>query len=763
MTDATDNLSILTGTAAIRRLATLGAKFCKVKPWNSQGNSPGKAPIEENWQNKPYALDAIQPHVNAGGNVGMVCGSYSQNLILLDADEKFKEFLEEFPVLAAAPAIVREGGNKGKILVRVVGECPNGRKFRRKGEKSPFFEVLSNGNQGVIPPSKHPEGSFYTLANADKPVPEYTPDELDDLCGMWAGGRLLSPEEPQSHGVYPDAQPIPPHTNGDGLFDAVCAAWNCLRVFEHWNRARKTSVENNGKDIRLFGNGGLFIKIDGGSYSAWNMPGEVDTGGGIFQAWQYCKADDCKVPKGAAFYDLLKEMAAAAGIPIPEKKKAATKTEDQGEDRPEQKKTVDDDKKYIPDDGELANLWLSQTTLTAYGLGEWRRYKDGVWPVDETDTIGREILEVIESEKYKGVRATSSRVQSVKELGRLKSNVGNDIWDANQDIIVCQNGALHMPTMKLLPHNPDYMATFKVGYKYDPKADAEVWRYALSVAIPDAADFFQEFVGYCLTNDTRYEMALWFYGPLGCGKSTILEGVQAMLGERATLLGLADVEKSRFALGNLRGKTLAVASEQPAIYMQATHVLNAIISGEKIRTERKFQDPIEFIPRVKLIWAMNELPRVQDAGNGLFRRVKVIKFPALSAGERDPKIKEAIKTEGAGILNWAIEGLARLTKRGGFDVPECVKNATDNFQKNNDTASAFVFDCCKVGTEYKAKSSLLYEAYKTWCLANGHKPKASNNISDDWERIGFEKKKEPAGMFWNGVGVVSEYEKNMQG
>jgi len=752
--------STLTGLLALKFLSDNGAKFCKVKPWNSQGNSPGKAPFEDDWQNKPYSFEEIQPHLKAGGNVGMICGTYSNNLIMLDADERFSEFLKTNRSLEKAPTIVRDGADKGKVIVRVSGDCPNGRKFKHKGIKSPFFEVLSNGNQGVIPPSKHPEGTFYNLINADQPIPEYSPEELDDLCGIWAGGRLLSPEEPQSHGVYPETVKIPQHANGDGLFEAVSEYWNCLSVFQHWNRASKTAREKQGTELRIFGGGGMFVKVNGGAYDVWNVPGDPGVGGGIFQAWQYCKTDDCKVPTGKGFYELLCEMATAAGIPIPDRKTPEAKPP---QTQPSTQKADADEKKHVPDDGELANIWLNKTILTAYGLGDWRRYKDGVWPADETDIIGREILGVIEAARYDGVRASSAKVASVKELARLKSNVGNDVWDANQDIIVCQNGALHIPTMELLPHKPEYMATFKVGYEYDPQALADVWRYALDTTIPDAVDFLQEFVGYCLTNNTRYEMALWFYGPLGSGKSTILEGIQAMLGERATLLGLADVERSRFSLGNLRGKTLAVASEQPAIYMQATFVLNAIISGEKIKTERKFQDPIEFIPRVKLIWAMNELPRVQDAGNGLFRRVKVIKFPPMDENERDPKIKEAIKTEGAGILNWALIGLERLNHRGGFDVPECVKTATNNFQKNNDTAAAFLADCCVINPTYKVKSSLLYEKYRDWCQTNGHKPKASNTIAEDWERIGFDKKKEVSGMFWNGVGLRHNDGKIMQG
>ena len=252
-------------------------------------------------------------------------------------------------------------------------------------------------------------------------------------------------------------------------------------------------------------------------------------------------------------------------------------------------------------------------------------------------------------------------------------------------------------------------------------------------------DFLQEFAGYCLTTDTQHELALWLVGKYGSGKSTLIEGIQTMLGKRVVTLGLANIEQSRFSLGNLAGKTLAVATEQPAIYMQATHILNAIISGEILEVERKFRDPVNMRPYAKVIWAMNDMPRVPDAANGLFRRVKVIKFPPIPEKDRDPRIKEAIKTEGAGILNWALEGLRRLRARGCFEIPECVKSATADFQRHNDIPALFAEECCLIGPDYKTQANTLYQTYKKWCEDSGHKPMSSTSLASEWERLGFEK------------------------
>ena len=185
-------------------------------------------------------------------------------------------------------------------------------------------------------------------------------------------------------------------------------------------------------------------------------------------------------------------------------------------------------------------------------------------------------------------------------------------------------------------------------------------------------------------------------------------------------------------------------------------LLNQLISGEPVTVERKFEHPVSFTPRAKLLWAMNELPRIADAGDGIFRRVKVIKFPALADEDRDPAIKEAIKGEGSGILNWAIDGLARLRARGHFEFPKEVINATEDFKAGNDIELNFLIDACRYDLSNDAlrtQSSELYNAYNAWAKSNGHKAKSSTKVAEDWRRLGLVKYAADGKSFWRGVSI----------
>lgn len=400
-----------------------------------------------------------------------------------------------------------------------------------------------------------------------------------------------------------------------------------------------------------------------------------------------------------------------------------------------------------PTDDELADRWLESHPEYAYGQGEWKRYQDGTWsPVDEAE-VSRQVKHVLISAKIEGIRPTANLVSGVERLARIDVQVRDDAWDANTDILVCRNGTLHIPSGELQVHDPFNRATSGVPYDYDPEAEAPMWGKFLNDFVDaETIHFLQEFAGYCLTTDTGHELALWLTGRPGGGRSTFLAGLWAMLGEKAGKLGLGEIVRSRFAMARVPGKTLLVSTEQPLNFVRASDVINELISGDPVTVDEKFKPAYEVIPRAKIAWAMNDLPRIPSANDGLFRRVKVVDIIPIPESERDPSVKETINEEGAGILNWALEGLNRLRKREHFEIPQQVATTTRRWQQTNDILALFVAEECETGEDKSVRGKKLYSSYRHWCERNGFKPKSSNAVAEDWRRLGFESGRDKQGV-----------------
>ena len=135
--------------------------------------------------------------------------------------------------------------------------------------------------------------------------------------------------------------------------------------------------------------------------------------------------------------------------------------------------------------------------------------------------------------------------------------------------------------------------------------------------------------------------------------------------------------------------------------------------------EHKFRVPYEIVNRAKIIWAMNDLPRILSPNDGIYRRAMLLEVPALEPGAKRPEILDNVPNEGPGILNWALEGLRRLEARGWkFDVPAEIALKTAEWKTENDQVSQFLNDWYEVDPSLPASSSVeraeLYRYYKLW-------------------------------------------------
>lgn len=151
----------------------------------------------------------------------------------------------------------------------------------------------------------------------------------------------------------------------------------------------------------------------------------------------------------------------------------------------------------------------------------------------------------------------------------------------------------------------------------------------------------QEYIGYTLTADARYQRAQLWIGEGANGKGVLANIVQALHGTDRTAAVRLDALEG-FALSVLIGASLIYADEIPRARINE-QPLKSMIAGERVPIDRKYQDPLSINIRGKWLVAGNHLPIISDHSFGFWRRWDVIPFDVRIPEERqDPMLAQRI-------------------------------------------------------------------------------------------------------------------------
>jgi putative DNA primase/helicase len=372
-----------------------------------------------------------------------------------------------------------------------------------------------------------------------------------------------------------------------------------------------------------------------------------------------------------------------------------------------------------------------------YSMSGWQRYEDGVWhPVENPYQVP---YRIVRDAKADGIAYSWSAVSQVHNGAREELAIPSDKWDRHVHKLAFTNGTLNLDTFELESHRPEDYITAGVPYAYDPEVEGPNWdRYLAYLGGQlghDVVGFLLEFLGYSLTADTSEEAMLFLVGEKGSGKSTFIEGAQAMLGSDLVMTQSIAGLQQQFGRAGLVGKRLILSREMSALRLLETDIISNIVSGEPVNIEHKGRDGYDYTPVAKVIQAANRLPRVPNTEAGIYRRLKVIQYRPLE-GKPDRTLKEGIKGEGPHILNTALSGLGRYKERGGFEIPESVEQASRAWYDENDVIGTFFDDCIEDGTK-AVRLARVHVLYQRWCQQRNYKAVAYNGFAKQAQDVAF--------------------------
>jgi putative DNA primase/helicase len=308
--------------------------------------------------------------------------------------------------------------------------------------------------------------------------------------------------------------------------------------------------------------------------------------------------------------------------------------------------------------------------------------------------------------------------------------------DAN--LIAFNNGIYDLVTGELKPFSTDIVITNKIPWDYNQDAYFELADKTLNkLACDDAAirALLEECIGYCFYRRNELGKAFILTGDKNNGKSTFLDIVKTILGDKnISALDLKELG-DRFNTSMMFGKMANIGDDIGDDFLQGSQVsiFKKIVTGNRIKAERKGQDPFEFNPFIKLLFSANDIPRMKDKTGAVLRRLVIIPFNArfskyLPDGvtidpDFDPFIKyKLIQKESIEyLIKLGVEGLKRVITNNEFTKSEKVQGQLDEYEEENNPIIAFIADC-GVDMIENEPTNEVYKRYQVFCAENSMQP-----------------------------------------
>lgn len=363
-------------------------------------------------------------------------------------------------------------------------------------------------------------------------------------------------------------------------------------------------------------------------------------------------------------------------------------------------------------------------------------YKDGVYENGYKE-IETEMIHYIPNLKKTQRREVLDYMELITEERQMS--------EAN--LIVFENGVYDMVTGELKPFSSDMVITNKIPWNYNPDAYSELADKTLDKLACNDRNIrllLEECIGYCFYRRNELGKAFILTGDKSNGKSTFLDCMKAMLGEQnISALDLKELG-DRFSTAMMFGKLANIGDDIGDDFLQGSQVsiFKKVVTGNRIKAERKGQDPFEFNPFIKLLFSANDIPRMKDKTGAVLRRLVIIPFNATFSKESDdydPYIKYKLIEQDCMeyFIRVGVEGLQRVIINQGFTQSEKVQNQLNEYEEENNPIIAFIADCGVDAIENEPTNEV-YKRYQVFCAENSMQPMSNIVFSKQInKRLGF--------------------------
>jgi P4 family phage/plasmid primase-like protien len=313
--------------------------------------------------------------------------------------------------------------------------------------------------------------------------------------------------------------------------------------------------------------------------------------------------------------------------------------------------------------------------------------------------------------------------------------------------VIVFNGA----DAELRPFSSEFRSRHRSPIAFDENATCERFlnELVLPAVAPEDVELLQKFAGMFLLGYNRAQRLLILDGEAGRGKTQFANVMQGLVGmANVTQLRTKHLAE-RFELFRYLKKTLLVGVDVEADFLstKGAAVLKGLVGGDWFDAEQKggtgcFQLQGTF----NVLITSNARLRVRLQGDvGAWRRrLSIVRYEAPPPAKRIPDFGGyLVRTEGSGILNWALLGaqkvLSEIPDEGGdFVMSRTQRETVDSLLAESDSLRHFLQDRLIVNSYGDVTTAELVEAYAAYCPERKWQPLPITEVQNKLEGLMLE-------------------------
>lgn len=737
-----------------------------------------KMPFISRWER--YALTMPTPeeqkswaNLYGPNNIGLPLGPQSK-MVAIDYDYTGEH---SDKVLAAIMTVLKQSpweriGKKGKVMMYRYGGHKSAKIHDEHGKT--VVEILSEGNQVVLPPSIHPETNQPYVSNTHlcdvyDQLPELpNPDDLEDQLRL-AIGQVIKLKDKSSGraGKFKGIDPVPQGARDVSMTRYAGVLANeilrsnitLMQAFSNmrsWFDEKVQKVEGDQLDI----NKGyqqivnfLLSDVQKGKTlpTGWdeNLTSELREAFNlnfddeqeewpVLKLLEYIEAANAHGPNSVerqnAIQFVLRKLSKSVNLTSLQKDQVVQAL------RSDTKLPVAAFKRQLkemeagPIEGishmEIAEAAIKDLTVKNGEMAFWAK-ELWVWEGAHWGKMDDQIIRKYVQQEF-GSLPLAKRYSDHKQIVEVvKDTVPQKIKaEGLVQGINFTNGFLNRDLV-LLPHSPEYGMTYTLEFGYRPEKAGKCPKFFKFLqdswgGDPDYEDKVQALREAMATTlfgaATSFQRAFLLYGVPNTGKSVLINIISAMVPDDTRSASPPNKWDADFIAAQFTGVLLNVCGELDEKKKINGKLFKEIIDGSEITTRAIYGAPFEFRPMAAHWFSSNYLPKTPDTSGGFNRRWLILEFKRVI--EEKDIIRELgsqiVHEEIEAIVAWAVEAWLPLVLRNNYTLPASHWDRIDEMEAANSNIRQWMKTNLVQDPESVLPWDVVYRNYWNHCTLELH-------------------------------------------